>query len=130
MQTARRQLGDEGEKLAEDFLKSKGFRILERQTRIGRLGEIDLVTIDPASPTGFRGTAPALVFIEVKTRRDTAFGSPEEALTASKLRRLAACAQAWRTARGWTKHPWRLDVIAIDLTGREPVIRHLQGIEL
>lgn len=121
METARRRFGNEGERLAADFLRRKGFRILERQARVARFGEIDLVTLDP------RG---ALVFVEVKTRRDRAFGPPEEAVTPSKLRTLAACAEAWRSARGWTDRPYRLDVVAVDLAGAAPETRHLENVAL
>lgn len=122
MQTSRRHLGNEGERLAADYLRSHGFRILERQSRIGRIGEIDLIALDVFGST--------LVFIEVKTRHVVTYGQPEEALTASKRRRLSACAESWRHSKGWTDRPWRLDVVAVDLTGREPLIRHHQNIGL
>ena len=136
MKDPRRHLGNEGERLAAEFLKAKGFRILERQARIGRLGEIDLIALDPstshpsASLRAGRAGGPTLVFIEVKTRHDVSFGTPEEAVTAAKRRTLLACAESWRKAKGWTAHAWRLDVVAVDLTGRQPVIRHLKSLGL
>ena len=120
MKNARRHLGNEGERLAAAFLKARGFRILERQARISRLGEIDLIALD----------GPTLVFIEVKTRHDVSFGPPEEAVTAAKRRTLSACAESWRRAKGWTARAWRLDVVAVELTGRKPVIRHLKSLGL
>ena len=120
MKTARRRFGDEGEGLAAAFLARRGFRVLARNVRVPRVGEIDLVALD----------GPALVFVEVKTRRDRAFGPPEEAVTPAKRRTLAACAEAWRTGRGWTARPWRIDVVAVDLSSGRPDIRHLEGIAL
>ncbi len=120
MAAERKVIGNKGEDLAAAFLRSRGFRILERQARVPRVGEIDLVALD----------RDELVFVEVKTRHGISFGSPEEAVTASKLRTLAACAESWRNARGWTARPYRIDVVAVDLTGREPVIRHLESVGL
>lgn len=114
MLTPRRRLGNEGEDAAAAYLAAKGFRVLARQARIPRLGEIDLVALD-------RGT---LVFVEVKTRRDAAYGTPEEAVTPAKLRTLQACAEAWRAERGWFDRPYRIDVVAVELTGSVPRLRH------
>ena len=118
MAAERKVIGNKGEDLAAAFLRSRGFRILERQARISRVGEIDIVALD----------RDELVFVEVKTRHDVSFGSPEEAVTTAKLRTLAACAESWRLKRGWSVRPYRLDVIAIDLTGKEPVVRHLESV--
>ena len=118
MRTDKQKFGDAGEDLAAAFLARRGFRVLARNARIPRLGEIDIVALDQET----------LVFVEVKTRRDRAFGPPEEAVTPAKLRTLAACAEAWRTVKGWAARPYRLDVVAIDLTGCSPVIRHLESV--
>ena len=121
METARRRFGNEGEDVAAAFLARRGFRVLARNARVPRIGEIDLVALDR------RG---GLVFVEVKTRRDRAFGPPEEAVTSSKLRTVAACAEAWRMAKGWMDRPWRVDVVAVDLTSWKGEIRHLEGVAL
>ena len=120
MRTAKRRFGDEGEGLAAALLARKGFRILARNVRVPRVGEIDIVALDGAS----------LAFVEVKTRRDRAFGPPEEAVTPAKLRAIAACAEAWRHAKGWTARPWRIDVVAIDLSSGAPEARHLEDVRL
>ncbi len=118
MAAERKVIGNHGEDLAAAFLRSRGFRILERQARISRVGEIDIVALD----------GETLVFAEVKTRHDVSFGAPEEAVTVAKLRTLAACAESWRLKRGWSARAYRLDVVAVDLTGRAPVIRHLENV--
>ncbi|WKZ28927.1 MAG: YraN family protein [Patescibacteria group bacterium] len=118
MDSERKVIGNKGEDLAAAFLRSRGFRILERNARVSRIGEIDIVALDRET----------LVFVEVKTRHDVTFGSPEEAVTASKLRTLAACAESWQAAKGWTARPYRIDVIAVDLAGGEPAIRHLESV--
>lgn len=128
MRTERRRFGDKGEDLAADFLRARGFRIIARQVRIGRLGEIDLVCADPTSPKGLRGASGEIVFVEVKTRRDRTFGPPEEAVTPSKLGKLRRAVEAWLAGRGLADAPHRIDVVAVDLTGERPVIRHLEGV--
>jgi putative endonuclease len=120
METERRRFGNRGEDMAAAFLAREGFRILARNARVPRIGEIDIVALD-------RGV---LVFVEVKTRRDHAFGPPEESVTPSKLRTLSACADAWRNAKGWTARAWRIDVVAIDLASGKAGIRHLEDIAL
>lgn len=120
MPTGRRIFGDAGETTAAGYLARRGFRLLARNVRISRIGEIDIVALDGAE----------LVFVEVKTRRDRAFGPPEEAVTPAKLRTIAACADAWRNAKGWTARAWRIDVVAVDLAAGTPDIRHLKGVAL
>lgn len=121
MPTDRRKFGDSGENEAAAFLARRGFRVLARNVRLGRLGEIDIVALDPGG---------ILVFVEVKTRRDAAFGPPEEALTPSKVRTLAACAEAWRNQKGWMAREWRVDVVAIDHSSGRPETRHIENIAL
>jgi len=120
METERRRFGNAGEDLAAAFLARRGFRVVARNARVPRVGEIDIVALD-------RGV---LVFVEVKTRRDHAFGPPEEAVTPAKLRTIAACADAWRNAKGWTDRAWRIDVVAVDLAPGRTGIRHLEDIAL
>lgn len=120
MRTERRKFGDDGESLAAAFLARRGFRMLARNVRISRLGEIDFIALDGST----------LVFVEVKTRRDRTFGPPEEALTPSKLRTIAACAEAWRNAKGWTARPHRIDVVAVDLSSGTTEIRHLKDVAI
>jgi putative endonuclease len=68
--TLKREFGDKGERLAEKVLLKKGYKLLARNFR-SRFGELDLVMQDRET----------LVFIEVKTRVNTKFGRPEEAVT-------------------------------------------------
>lgn len=121
MRTAKREFGDHGERLAAAFLERRGFRVLARNATVPRVGEIDLVLL--AADGG-------LVFVEVKARRGGAFGPPEEAVTAAKRRTLAACAEAWREAHGWTARPWRIDVVAVDVSRGAFGLRHLEGVSM
>lgn len=86
--------GREGEAWAAEFLRARGYDIIEANYR-WRGGEIDLVARD----------GECLVFVEVKRRASDRFGSPEEAITAAKRDKLI------HTARRYLmEHPTELDV--------------------
>ncbi len=111
-------IGAHGEELAAKHLVASGYRLLDRNWR-WRQGEIDLV----AEKDG------EIVFVEVKARRSHAFGSPEEAVTRAKQRKLVQTAQAYLARRGSQDVRWRIDVIALDLNALGEVIRleHLEN---
>ena len=94
--------GQEWEGLAERHLKKAGYRILERNVRT-KVGEIDLVAEEDG----------VLCFIEVKGRRGTGFGLPEEAVDAEKQRRVFRAAEAYLQSRRLTDRQCRFDVVAI-----------------
>lgn len=67
-----------------------------------------------------------IVFVEVKTRRGVAMGAPEEAITRVKRQHLIAATQCYLAERGEEQRPYRIDVIAVDLTptGTLREVRH------
>ena len=83
-----------------------------------RYGEVDLVARD----------GDTTVFVEVRTRRSRAFGTPEESVTSSKRRRLVLTAQQYLQDHGLGEQSWRVDVISIFLSREAPGILHLPGI--
>ncbi|MBM7825665.1 putative endonuclease [Arcanobacterium pluranimalium] len=99
---SRQDLGRWGESCARRYLEECDFVVHETNWRT-RGGELDIIAFDPA-----RG---AIVAIEVKTRRQTATGQPEEAITPTKLRRIRALLVEWvvKTAI----HPNRLAIDSI-----------------
>jgi putative endonuclease len=94
-----RLLGDQGEREAARFLRHRGLRILVRNYRTPQ-GEIDLIARDGS----------ILVFIEVKSRRR---GTPAEAVTPEKQRRLTLAALHFLKRHGLLEQRCRFDVIAI-----------------
>ena len=106
----RRAFGAAGEERAAAWYRAHGYRILDRNWRC-RDGEVDLVVA--------RGRA--VVFVEVKARRTDRFGSPAEAVTVAKQRRLRGLAVQWIEATGARPTSIRFDVVAI-LGGRLEVI--------
>lgn len=116
MADPRRGLGARGEALARRHLERLGHRVLEANYRCTH-GEVDLVTLD----------GDCLVFVEVRTRRGDALGSPEESLTPRKRDHLRAVAEAYRQERGGLPAQWRIDLVsvAMDRRGRLVRVEHL-----
>lgn len=105
MRMNRRELGRFGERLARDTLKKKGYRILETNFRCRR-GEIDIVAQQK----------DCLVFVEVRTKSNLDYGSPEESITAIKKQRLVASALTYIDTHQGLSSLWRIDVVAIEIS--------------
>lgn len=108
-----------GEDAACEFLKKKGYKILERNFRKG-YGEIDIIALHEKT----------LIFIEVKTRSSNKFGTPFEAISPSKLRTLLKTAQLYK----YVLHPelpdnMRIDAIGVvTAKGEVEEIEHLENV--
>ena len=120
----RRTTGAQGEQIAVAHLEGLGWTVVDRNWRSGRLGELDVVALQPAP-----GRFGTLVFCEVKTRRGLGYGDPLEAITYKKLGRLQALSGQWLAAHELRCDWIRIDAIGILLaSGAAPVITHLQGV--
>lgn len=114
---SRPGLGRFGEGLAERYLAGKGYAVVGRNWRCPR-GELDIIARDGGT----------LVFVEVRTRRGAAFGSPEESITDVKKARLIETARAYLQESGCAEDtPWRIDVVGVEVTrgGKVSEIRHI-----
>jgi len=100
----RKDTGILGEKLAKDFLKKRGYRILETNYRCPQ-GEIDIVAKHK----------DWLVFIEVRAKKSSEFGSPEESITPTKRERMRATAAYYQQTHSKLPPLWRIDVVAVEL---------------
>lgn len=116
MPDIRRIFGTEVEQKVAQYLKGLGFQIIKHQFKT-IFGEIDLVCRD----------GDDVVFVEVKARKSSSYGYPEESVNAVKLRKIARCAQEFM------KHElpstfWRIDVVAVEVS---PVfnITHIKDID-
>jgi len=108
----KRQFGDIGEKIASNFLCINGYKIIEKNYRC-RDGEIDIVARQ-------RDT---IVFVEVKTRKNLLYGTPEEAITPSKMMKLKAVAEQYEQTHENLPPDWRIDVVAIEINGAGKISR-------
>jgi putative endonuclease len=106
-----KKLGRWGESVAAHHLQARGYRIVERNWRCQR-GEIDLVA----------ETEGMLVFVEVKTRRGRAMGTPEEGFTPKKSRKLIELGQLYLSERDLDVD-WRVDLVAVELDKSGKLLR-------
>lgn len=115
----RRTLGILSETLACEFLQQEtGFRVVERNFRCP-LGEVDIIGWDQEE----------LVFVEVRARSSSAFGSPEESVGRVKQQRLRRLAAYYVSGRQLDKVNCRFDVITVirDGIGNIKVKQYLPG---
>jgi putative endonuclease len=110
-----RLLGQRGERAAARYLKRQGMRVLLRGYRT-RLGEIDLIVRD----------GETLVFVEVKSRRQ---GSPAEAVTPEKERRLTNAALQFLRKYNLLEQRSRFDIVAVvwPHDRKTPTIEHFRN---
>ena len=98
----RRKQGQDGEQIAAAFLQRQGYRIEERNYRI-RQGEIDIIAWDGST----------LVFVEVKTKTQSRFGSPEEMVDRRKQQTMTRVAMVYVQQRRLEHTTLRFDVVAV-----------------
>lgn len=98
----RHRLGREAEAFVAAELARRGWRLLDRRFRAGG-GELDLVALD----------GRCVVFIEVKARRSSRYGTAAEAVTPRKRQRLAAAALAWLQRHERWSQACRFDVVEV-----------------
>jgi len=116
---AHNELGKWGEDLAADYLQRKGYTIIERDWKSGRR-DLDIVAKN----------GNVIVFVEVKTRRNSLYGQPEEAVDYRKLQSLQQAINHYIKFRH-IRQEVRFDIISIVGTiGAEPDIQHIQDVAL
>ncbi|MEN8774343.1 MAG: YraN family protein [Akkermansiaceae bacterium] len=126
------QIGALGEKIAAKYLQSLGWKVLYRNFRAPKGGEVDLV---------LRGgdDLNLLIFSEVKTRTRRDFGRPMRAVNAEKRALITRGATEWLRLLGKEVHPtknqdirrqisWRYDVVEIVIEeGEKPDVNLVEG---
>lgn len=119
MSQAAKKIGEEGEDIAVELLVSKGYEITARNYRYGK-GEIDIVAFDPGKKY--------IVFVEVKSRQNLEYGSPEYAVTKNKIRQIRKIAEAYLYENDIKDADCRFDVIAILFRSKiKPVVNHYEN---
>ena len=113
-----KQLGQNGEDIAEKFLTKQGYKILERNRHFSRYCEIDVIAQDKDT----------LVFVEVKTRKTDICGHPLEAITKTKYKNIRTGLSLYLQENPNYKK-YRIDVVSILLKPKLE-IKHLKNIYL
>ncbi len=109
-------LGAKGEREACEYLKKRGYKIVETNLRIGG-AEIDIVAIE----------GDFLVFIEVKSRSSISSGLPEEYVNSKKIRKIISGAKLFSVRKKFRDMFVRFDIISIVFDGREFIIDHIEN---
>jgi len=108
----RQEVGKLGEKAARKFLKKRGYRIREVGFRCHH-GEIDIV----AQQKDY------LVFVEVRTKSNLDFGTPEESIAQAKKEKIITLALTYTSTHQNLPSLWRIDVVAIELDDKSKTTR-------
>lgn len=109
--------GKKGELIAKEYMKSKGYIILELNYR-NKIGEIDLIVLDE--------NKEILAFVEVKTRTSLKYGYAYEAVNIKKQRKILNCSQVYIKQRGYIHFQPRYDIIEIYLSSNMK-INHIEN---
>ena len=113
------KLGNQGETCAAEYLKNKGYRIVERNFRCS-FGEIDIIAIKDKT----------LCFIEVKTRQSAEFGSPCMAVDRRKLLHIKRCAYVFMGKCRISYSDIRVEIIELIYNEEKFYVRHLEKIDM
>ena len=116
MSAARQALGELGERIAERWLRERGWKIVQRRFRSGHR-DIDLVV----EQNGL------VAFVEVKARQGELFGDPVAAVNWRKQKELGRSARVWVARHGRRDEAYRFDVVGVLLNGTTVRIRHVEG---
>lgn len=117
--SGKKAFGNEGEALAEEYLRDKGFQVLARNYRT-KIGEIDLIL----------NREDLLVFAEVKSRKSHRFGKGFEAVDHKKqqtLRRVAEQYLAYEKQRMKPRMTMRFDVVDVFVQGETVTVNHIEN---
>lgn len=120
MLTDRQALGIKGEEIAAEWLQQRGWRILDRRFRSGHR-DIDLIAARHECGTRDRLVA----FVEVRTRRSSAFRCPTETVQWKKQRELRKIARQWIASNACSASAFRFDVIGVSMDGDHPKIEYI-----
>jgi putative endonuclease len=114
MSAARQAFGELGERIAERWLRERGWRVVQRRFRSGHR-DIDLVVERDG----------LVAFVEVKARHGLEFGGPVAAVDWRKQKELGRSARVWIDRHGRPMESYRFDVVGVLVSGDRVRIRHV-----
>ena len=113
---AKDAVGRYGERVAVGYLTALGMQLIDRNWRCPA-GEIDAILRD----------GDTIVFVEVKAREGRAFGTPAEAVSTAKQRRIAQLAMMFLTRNRLVNCRCRFDVVSVDVGPAAPIVQVFQN---
>lgn len=113
----KKNLGDVGEKIAENYLKERGYKILDKNFRYKNFGEIDIIASKDNPSSAKASAGKNVIFLEVKTRRKTGPSEflPEDNITFDKQKKLVKLSQIYLSKKKLINNPWQIDILAIEI---------------
>lgn len=112
---SNKEIGNKGEKIATEFLINNGYKILEKNFSCSQ-GEIDIIAKDKKE----------IVFVEVKTRTNTKFGLPAEAVNKVKQKHIYNSAKYYVHINNLYNEFIRFDIIEIYFMKNNYKINHIK----
>ena len=117
MSRYKKNVGDFGESAAAEMLAKRGYYIMERQYHT-KFGEIDIIALTPDKG--------AIVFVEVKTRKDAVYGRAALSVNSTKIRRIVKSAQQYLLDNPMEAEI-RFDVIEVYMNCGNTRINHIEN---
>lgn len=112
-------IGKIGEDKSVEYLENENYEIINRNY-FCKFGEIDIIAMDKSSKE--------LVFIEVKTRTNQAFGMPIDAINKEKIKHLEKAINYYIIVKKIQEMDIRIDAIEVLLKGKKCFIHHVKKI--
>ena len=113
----KKKIGSIGEKIAQEFLKNKGYNIINTNFYTKR-GEIDIIAT----------MENELIFVEVKTRTNNKYGTPALAVNYTKIKHMKCTAKIFLMLNKFYNYSIRFDVIEIVIKNGKTYINHIKQI--
>ncbi len=111
----RRDTGDRAEELARRFLEAQGYRVVANNYHC-RYGEVDIIALD----------GETLVFVEVRSKRGTAYGSAAESITPAKQRKLRLTVETYLSQLDKLPPDWRIDAVLVSGYGASKNVEQIK----
>jgi putative endonuclease len=116
---ARKWTGDYGESVAADWLRANNCKVLARNFKGRKGGEVDIVARE----------GKQILFVEVKTRRKDATIRGLSAVNRKKQSLIERGANEWLRRLGTRQVPWRFDVIEVSVAeGEKPAVTRVENV--
>lgn len=113
----KRKFGIIGEKIAQRYLKDKGYEILETNFYT-KQGEIDIISRKDN----------CIIFVEVKTRNNLDYGTPAMSINTIKKKHIKSTAKIFIHINGLYKYDVRFDVVEVIIKNGKCKINHIERI--
>jgi putative endonuclease len=108
-------IGKNAETLAEEYIKDKKFKIIKKNFKFGKTGEIDIIAYD----------GDILVFLEIRSKASKEYGDPISSITPGKIKKIRKTAEGYLYVNNISNTEIRFDVITVDFTGEMPKLDYI-----